>query len=40
MAGMGFDRVYELAGGIRDWTALGYPVCVGALTPDHVCTGA
>ena len=37
MIELGFERIYELAGGIQAWESLGYPVCVGSLDSNHVC---
>lgn len=37
MLQMGFGRVYDLQGGIQQWMALEYPVCVGDLSAEHVC---
>jgi len=37
MLELGFERIFELAGGIQAWVGLGYPVCVGSLTSEHVC---
>jgi len=34
---LGFARVYDLKGGLSAWTAGGFPVCSGGLTPEHVC---
>lgn len=39
MEGLGFTRVYDLGGGIRQWTQAGYPVCEGPLGAEHTCTG-
>jgi len=39
MMDLGFERVFELAGGIRAWESLGYPVCVGSLDSECVCSG-
>jgi hypothetical protein len=30
--------VYDLGGGISQWIAAGYPVCLGALDAEHTCT--
>ena len=37
MHDLGFDRVYDLEGGITRWIELGYPVCAGELGDDHAC---
>lgn len=37
MGDLGFDKVYDLGGGITRWIELGYPVCVGEIDGDHVC---
>ena len=39
MRNMGFEKVYDLDGGITEWTRLGYAVCRGALGAEHTCTG-
>lgn len=40
MQELGFERVYDLGGGISAWAAEGHEMCVGALTDEHVCTGS
>jgi rhodanese-related sulfurtransferase len=37
MTELGFERVYELQGGINAWNAAGLPICVGPLDDDHEC---
>ena len=37
MEELGFERVYDMGGGISQWIASGYPVCVGPLDADHNC---
>ena len=39
MADLGFEKVYDLDGGIRVWQNLNYPVCVGSLGSTHTCHG-
>ena len=39
MEDLGFQHVYDLAGGITSWIAKGYPVCSGPLDAQHICTG-
>ena len=39
MSELGFEKVYDLDGGIRTWKNLGYPVCVGSLGTEHTCNG-
>ena len=39
MEDLGFERVYDLGGGIGKWIAAGYPVCVGPLNAEHSCFG-
>jgi rhodanese-related sulfurtransferase len=39
MEDLGFDKVFDMGGGITAWQALGYPVCAGSLESPHVCTG-
>lgn len=39
MEELGFERVYDMGGGITQWIAAGYPVCLGALDAEHSCTG-
>jgi rhodanese-related sulfurtransferase len=38
MRNMGFEEVYDLDGGITEWTRLGYAVCQGPLGAEHICT--
>jgi len=39
MKDLGFERVYDLGGGITEWARLRYPVCVGPMDGTHACTG-
>ena len=39
MEELGFERVYDMGGGISQWIAAGYPVCVGSLDAEHSCSG-
>jgi rhodanese-related sulfurtransferase len=39
MEELGFERVYDMGGGISQWIGAGYPVCVGLLDAEHSCTG-
>ena len=39
MEELGFERVYDMEGGISQWIAAGYPVCVGSLDAEHSCSG-
>lgn len=39
MEELGFERVYDMGGGISQWIAVGYPVCVGHLNAEHSCSG-
>jgi len=39
MQDLGFEKSYDMDGGITDWIALGYPVCRGSLDAKHTCTG-
>ncbi|UCF09520.1 MAG: rhodanese-like domain-containing protein [Candidatus Bipolaricaulota bacterium] len=39
MSDLGFDKVYDLDGGITRWSQLGYPTCVGEPGDEHVCSG-
>ena len=39
MAELGFEKVYDLDGGIRLWSNLDYPLCLGSLTEEHTCNG-
>lgn len=36
---LGFEHVYDMGGGISQWTAAGYPICVGSLDAEHSCSG-
>lgn len=36
---LGFDKVYDMGGGISQWLAADYPVCLGALNAEHTCSG-
>jgi len=40
MSGLGFEKVYDLAGGITLWNELGYPICTGAVGRGHTCAVA
>jgi len=40
MTDLGFDKVYDLDGGITEWTRLGYPICEGSLDAEHSCVGS
>ena len=35
MTTMGFTMVYDMKGGISEWSALGYPVCEGPLGNEN-----
>ena len=37
MTELGFEKVYDLDGGIRLWNDMGYPICVGAIGKGHTC---
>ncbi len=39
MQELGFTHVYDMGGGITQWLAADYPVCLGALGSEHICTG-
>jgi len=39
MEELGFERVYDMGGGISQWIAAGYTVCVGPLDAEHSCFG-
>lgn len=39
MEELGFERVYDMGGGITQWIAAGYPVCAGRLDAEHTCSG-
>ena len=39
MRDLGFEKVYDMDGGITEWLDLGYPVCLGPLEAEHVCSG-
>jgi rhodanese-related sulfurtransferase len=39
IADLGFEKTFDLDGGIRAWTDLGYPVCAGSLDAEHSCSG-
>lgn len=39
MTQMGFTRIYDMQGGIRRWSELGYPICKGPLGEEHACVG-
>ena len=36
---LGFEQVYNMGGGISQWIAGGYPVCIGPLDAVHGCSG-
>ena len=38
MEKLGFERVFAMGGGISQWIAAGYPVCVGRLDVEHSCS--
>jgi len=38
MTDLGFDKVYDLDGGITEWMRLGYSTCQGRLDAEHACT--
>lgn len=40
MMDLGFEKVYDMDGGITDWINRGYPVCQGPLAAGHTCSGA
>lgn len=39
MEALGFEKVFDLDGGIRAWTNRRYPVCTGSLDAEHTCSG-
>jgi rhodanese-related sulfurtransferase len=39
MGELGFERVYDMGGGISQWLAADYPVCLGSLNAEHSCVG-
>jgi len=39
MEELGFEQVYDMAGGISQWMAAGYPICLGPLDAEHDCSG-
>jgi rhodanese-related sulfurtransferase len=39
MEELGFERVYDMGGGISQWLAADYPVCLGSLNAEHTCSG-
>jgi rhodanese-related sulfurtransferase len=39
MEELGFERVYDMGGGISQWLAADYPVCLGWLNAEHTCAG-
>ena len=39
MTNLGFEKVFDLDGGIRAWTSRGLPVCAGSLDAEHSCSG-
>lgn len=39
MKDLGFEKVYDMGGGITDWIGLGYLICQGPLDAEHTCTG-
>jgi len=38
MENLGFETIYDMAGGITDWIRVGYPVCQGPLDAEHTCS--
>jgi rhodanese-related sulfurtransferase len=40
MEELGFEKVYDMEGGISQWIAGGYAICSGALDAEHTCMGA
>jgi phage shock protein E len=40
MAELGFEKVFDLDGGIRAWADLGYPVSRGSLDAERACSMA
>lgn len=39
MEGLGFEQVYDMGGGITQWIAADYPVCLGPIDAEHSCSG-
>ena len=39
MEELGFEQVYDMGGGISQWIAADYPICLGPLDAEHSCTG-
>ena len=39
MEEIGFERVYDMGGGISQWLSAGYPIHLGPLDAEHTCTG-
>ncbi|MBU1048908.1 rhodanese-like domain-containing protein [Candidatus Bipolaricaulota bacterium] len=39
MQELGFEKVFDMGGGISQWLAANYPLCLGALDAEHHCTG-
>jgi len=39
MEELGFEQVYDMGGGISQWMAAGYPICLGSLDAEHDCSG-
>ena len=40
MEELGFEKVYDMDGGITEWLRLGYPTCLGPLDAEHTCSDA
>ena len=38
MQALDFETVYDMDGGITQWSRLGYPVCQGSLGAEHACS--
>ncbi|MFC2095703.1 rhodanese-like domain-containing protein [Candidatus Bipolaricaulota bacterium] len=36
---LGFEQVFDMGGGISQWIAAEYPVCLGPLDAEHSCSG-
>jgi len=36
MEELGFERVYDMGGGISQWISAGYPICLGPLDAEHM----
>ncbi|MCK5828337.1 rhodanese-like domain-containing protein [Candidatus Bipolaricaulota bacterium] len=39
MEELGFEQVYDMGGGISQWMAAGYPICLGPLDAEYDCSG-